>query len=176
VQGRLEKPILERAAVTNQIQDLAATACIELLHAYGVDAAAAPEGWAAPNEFMLAGVMGFVSERLVGSCLLAGTRDVLMATAPKDARPRDWVGELANQLVGRLKSKLMGLGVTITMNTPVVLSGISLSPLPRTDVPPVVHQTPLGRLLVWVEAEVDPDFSWGEPQELPATEGDLVVF
>ena len=151
-------------------------ACVELLQAYGVEALDAPEEWGTPDEFMLAGVMGFVSERLVGSCLLVGGRDVLMATAPKDARPRDWVGELANQLVGRLKSKLMGLGVTITMNTPVVLSGIRLSPLPRTDVAPKVHRTPLGRLLVWVEVEVDPEFSWGEPQELPATEGELVVF
>jgi chemotaxis phosphatase CheX-like protein len=176
VHERARQYDLERAAITNQIQDLAATACIELLQAYGVEAGAAPDGWSASNEFMLAGVMGFVSERLVGSCLLAGARDVLMATAPADARPRDWVGELANQLVGRLKSKLMGLGVTITMNTPVVLSGISLSPLPRTDVAPAVHQTPLGRLLVWVEVEVDPEFSWGEPQEVPATEGELVVF
>ena len=125
---------------------------------------------------MLAGVMGFVSERLLGSCLLAGSHDVLMATAPKDARPRDWVGELANQLVGRLKSKLLGHGVTITMNTPVVLSGISLCPLPRTEVAPTVHSTPAGQLLVWVEIDVDPQFTWGEPLDLPATEGGLVVF
>ena len=167
---------MELVEITNQIQDLAAKSCLELLQAYGVGASTSAEPWRSTNEVMLAGVMGFVSERLLGSCLLAGSRDVLMATAPSDARPRDWVGELANQLVGRLKSKLLGHGVTITMNTPVVLSGISLCPLPRTEVAPSVHSTPAGQLLVWVEIDVDPLFKWGEPQDLPATEGGLVVF
>jgi hypothetical protein len=167
---------VERIEITNQFQDLAAIACLELLEAYGVKAAATRQPWSATNEVMLAGVMGFVSERLLGSCLLAGSHDVLMATAPKDARPRDWVGELANQLVGRLKSKLLGRGVTITMNTPVVLSGISLCPLPRTDVVPTVHSTPAGELLVWLEIDVDRDFAWGEPLDVPATEGGLIVF
>lgn len=167
---------MERTEITNEFQDLAATACLELLEAYGVKAAASGQPWTATNEVMLAGVMGFVSERLLGSCLIAGSHDVLMATAPKDARPRDWVGELANQLVGRLKSKLLGRGVTITMNTPVVLSGISLRPLPRSEVAPTVHSTPAGQVLVWVEIDAEPEFTWGEPLDVPALEGGLVVF
>jgi hypothetical protein len=167
---------VESGEITSEIRGLAGAACIELMRAYGVEAAATTEEWGPTNEPMLAGVMGFVSEQLVGSCLLAGSKEVLMASAPNDARPRDWVGELANQLVGRLKSKLMGRGLTITLSTPVVLSAISLSPLPRTDTAPTVHQTPLGRLLVWVEVDASPDFDWGPPEDLPAAEGDLVVF
>lgn len=167
---------VERANVTEEIRRLAAEAGVELFRAYGVELAVAPEGWVETDELLLSGVMGFVEEHLSGTCVLAAPKDALMATAPEGARPRDWVGELTNQLVGRLKSKLMGLGLTVAVSTPVVLAGIKLSPLPRGDASPSVYSSPGGRVLVWLEVEVDPAFVWGTPEESLAQEGDFLVF
>jgi hypothetical protein len=167
---------VEKATVTDEIRRLAAEAGIELFRAYGVELQSAPEGWVETDDLLLSGVMGFVEEHLSGTCVLAAPKDALMATAPQGARPRDWVGELTNQLVGRLKSKLMAHGLTVAVSTPVVLAGLKLSPLPRGDASPTVYASPGGRVLIWLEVEVDPAFVWGEPEEALAQEGDLLVF
>jgi CheY-specific phosphatase CheX len=86
------------------------------------------------------------------------------------------VGELANQLVGRLKAKLMARGATIALSTPVVLRGVKLSPLPRTEVEPVVFESPTGKVLVWLEVEIEDGFKLGEERALKASEGELLVF
>ena len=155
---------------------LAATAGAELFKAYGVDSRPAVEGWVQTDELMYSGVMGFVGESLRGTCLLAARSATVLAAAPPDARPRDWVGELANQLVGRLKSKLLARNVSIAMTTPVVLSGVRIEPLPRTSIEPAVFDTATGKVLVWLEVEVDSAFRLETERPIPATEGDLLVF
>jgi CheY-specific phosphatase CheX len=167
---------VERSDATQRIQAMAAGAASELLDAYGVKRGETVGVWEETDEVLYSGVMGFVGERVRGTCLLAAPRDTILATAPEDARPRDWVGELANQLVGRLKSKLMQHGVTIAVTTPIVLSGVKVSPLPRSEVLPSVFETPNGRVLVWLEVEVDPEFTLGSLRPLRASEGEFLVF
>ena len=166
---------VERLETTRAIQAMAGSACTELMEAYGVKLNPA-EGWPETDEVMLSGVMGFVGESVRGTCLLAATQATIEAAAPRGAAARDWVGELANQLVGRLKAKLMARGATIALSTPVVLRGVKLSPLPRTDVAPVVFSSDAGRVLVWLEVEIKNDFQLGEPRPLAASEGELLVF
>lgn len=166
---------VERSEATSTIQSLAAAACVELMEAYGVELTPAG-GWAESDEVMFSGVMGFVGESVRGTCLLAAPQATVEAAAPRNASPRDWVGELANQLVGRLKGKLIARGATIALSTPVVLRGVKLSPLPRTDVQPVVFQSRAGKVLVWLEVEVDEAFRLGEQRALQASEGELLVF
>jgi CheY-specific phosphatase CheX len=167
---------VERSDATQRIQAMAASAASELLDAYGVKLTETVEGWQESDEVVYSGVMGFIGERVRGTLLLAAPKETILATAPEDARPRDWVGELANQLVGRLKSKLMAHGVTVALSTPVVLSGVRLSPLPRSEVLPAVFETTNGRVLVWLEVEVDPEFTLGSLRPLRATEGEFLVF
>jgi hypothetical protein len=167
---------VEHSQVTQTMQAMAAAACVELLQAYGVTATAAADGWVHTDELLYSGVMGFVGSDVRGTCLLAAPAAVVLATAPPNARPRDWVGELANQLVGRFKAKLMARGATIALTTPIVLSGMRLSPLPRGDVQPGVLETTTGRVLVWLEAEVDTAFRFGSERPLRAAEGDLLIF
>jgi CheY-specific phosphatase CheX len=167
---------VERSDATQRIQAMAASAATELLDAYGVKLAESGQVWVETDEVLYSGVMGFVGDRLRGTLLLAAPKETILSTAPEDARPRDWVGELANQLVGRLKSKLMAHGVTIALSTPVVLSGVRLHPLPRSEVLPSVFETPSGRVLVWLEVEVDPEFTLGSLRPLRAAEGEFLVF
>lgn len=166
---------VERSEITRAIQALAGSACVELLQAYGV-MLSPTQGWAESDEVMFSGVMGFVGESVRGTCLLAAPQGTVQAAAPQDAHARDWVGELANQLVGRLKAKLMARGATIALSTPVVLCGVRLSPLPRTDVEPIVFDSPSGKVMVWLEVEIEKDFKLGEERALTANEGELLVF
>jgi hypothetical protein len=117
-----------------------------------------------------------VGDSVRGTCLLAAPQGTVEAAAPRSAGARDWVGELANQLVGRLKAKLMARGATIALSTPVVLRGVKLSPLPRTDVAPVVFESTAGKVLVWLEVEIEDGFQLGEERALKASEGELLVF
>jgi CheY-specific phosphatase CheX len=166
---------VERSDTTRAIQALAGAACTELMQAYGVTLQPT-NGWGESDEVMFSGVMGFVGDAVRGTCLLAAPQGTVEAAAPRDAPARDWVGELANQLVGRLKAKLMARGATIALSTPVVLRGVKLSPLPRTDVDPVVFESTAGKVLVWLEVEIEDDFRLGEERALSATEGELLVF
>jgi CheY-specific phosphatase CheX len=166
---------VERSATTRAIQALAGAACTELMHAYGVELQPAL-GWVESDEVMFSGVMGFVGDSVRGTCLLAAPQGTVEAAAPKGAGARDWVGELANQLAGRLKAKLLARGATIALSTPVVLRGVKLSPLPRTDVAPVVFESSAGKVLVWLEVEIENDFQLGEERALKASEGELLVF
>jgi len=166
---------VERSETTRVIQALAGSACVELMQAYGVQLSPS-QTWAESDEVMFSGVMGFVGDRVRGTCLLAAPQGTVEAAAPKDASARDWVGELANQLVGRLKAKLLARGATIALSTPVVLRGVKLSPLPRTDVAPVVFESAAGKVLVWLEVEIEDGFQLGEERALKASEGELLVF
>ena len=166
---------VERSETTRAIQALAGAACTELMQAYGVQLNPTL-GWGESDEVMFSGVMGFVGDSVRGTCLLAAPQGTVEAAAPRSAAARDWVGELANQLVGRLKAKLMARGATIALSTPVVLRGVKLSPLPRTDVAPVVFESTAGKVLVWLEVEIEDGFQLGEERALKASEGELLVF
>ena len=162
--------------MTEQLQGMASMAAGELLEAYGVKVERIAVPWVETDEVLYSGVMGFIGERLRGTCLLAAPAATILASAPEQTTPRDWVGELANQLVGRLKSKLLARGVTIALTTPVVLSGVRLQPLPRSSVAPSVFDSPSGRVLVWLEVEVDSEFTLGSIRPLSVAEGDFLSF
>lgn len=167
---------MEHSEAASRVHAMAAMAGAELLEAYGVKATRSTSGWIDTDDLVYSGVMGFVGDALRGSCLLTARPATLLAAAPADARPRDWVGELANQFVGRLKSKLLGYGVSIAVTTPIALSGIRLSPLPRSNVEPVIFETDTGRVLIWLELEVDAAFELGPERPISAAAGDLLVF
>lgn len=77
----------------------------------------------------LTGLIGFSGAHLQGALGVMGSDDALERTAPKEVPfdPHDWVGELANRALGRIKIAMLRSGVEILASTPVVLRGISLS-------------------------------------------------
>lgn len=167
---------LQSADITEELQDMAALAAAELFGAYGVHVGRSGAPWQETEEVLYSGVMGFIGDRIRGTCLLAAPAATILASAPEPTMARDWTGELANQLVGRLKSKLLARGIVIAMTTPVVLSGVKLQPLPRSSVAPSVFETSSGRALVWLEVEVEPDFKLGSMHPLNVTEGGFLAF
>jgi hypothetical protein len=161
-----------------RVAELGANVCVDLFAAYGVSLVPGSYPWATSDERLLSGVIGFVGQGIRGTCLLAGNEAVLAASCPEAGRLRDWVGELANQLAGRLKIKLSAFGVDTWLTTPIVVSGVRLEPLPRGKLEPTVFVVAEGPVMVWVEVELDHGFALVEPQaEMPFSgEGEVHLF
>lgn len=105
-------------------------------------------------------VIGFASTTFNGSLLLALPRDVVERTLPAaGGDPMDWCGELANQLLGRLKNRLNDYQVSINMTLPVVISGGRFALPAKTR--PVTRYfsfgSEFGKLFVRLEAELCPE-------------------
>jgi hypothetical protein len=165
--------------VAVDIGSLGSSACVELFDAYGVSLQplSGETGFRASDECIMSGVIGFVGKNVRGTCLLAGNDAPLEASCPPGGQLRDWVGELANQLVGRLKRKLLARGVEVALTTPLVLSGVRLQPLPRGRLTPSVLRASQGDVLVWIEVDVDQGFSLGDEfTHDAAAEGAVVLF
>ncbi len=162
------------------IGSLGSSACVELFDAYGVELGPArllEADFGRVGARVMSGVIGFVGKNVRGSCLLASNDAPLEASCPPGGQLRDWVGELANQLVGRLKRKLLARGVTVALTTPIVFSGVRVEPLPRGRLEPTVFSSDHGSVMVWVEVEVDQAFSLGaEPAHEDPGEGALLLF
>jgi CheY-specific phosphatase CheX len=82
----------------------------------------------------IAASIGFAGEELRGALVLTSTRKLVQQVLPQEVRERDadeqladWMGELANQLLGRVKNRLLRYGVSLAMGTPTVMLGTELS-------------------------------------------------
>jgi hypothetical protein len=164
--------------LTKQVATMTAEACRELFSAYGVALEPTPREFEAGTERMLCGVIGFVGSGVRGSCVLAGHDSPIMASCPEGGSIRDWIGELTNQLAGRLKSRFLKHDVEIGLSTPVALSGVSLLPLPRSPLKPSWFSAHEGAVLVWVEVDADAQFGLSkvEASESTHSEGDILLF
>jgi hypothetical protein len=163
--------------VASQITELLAGSCVELFSAYGVNLRANGSAWGTTNEPLLSGVIGFVGARVRGTCLLASTTGPITASCPPGGRDRDWVGELTNQLMGRLKSKLVARDLGVELSTPIILSGVRIQPLPKATLEPTVLSSEHGSVLVWLEIETAQGFVLGAEREgLSGAEGDVLLF
>ena len=152
-------------------------ACVELFAAYGVPLTPRDTRLKSPQDLVYSGVMGFVGRGLVGTCVLIGEVAPLEASCPDGGRLRDWVGELANQLVGRLKVKLLGRGLPVVLSTPLVFSSVRIEPMPRGNLKPAAFDTPRGTIVVWVEVEADEKVALdSERPSGVGTEGDILIF
>ncbi len=159
-----------------ELSDIAWDACIAMFKDYGVEIERVGEH--TPSEDILyCGVMGFVGAKLRGSILLAATKAAVERSCPPNGVPRDWTGELTNQLVGRVKTRLLARGIKTMLATPLVLQGEHIAPVPRRKLHPGCFSCKPGLVLVWVDVECDSDFELGAESDEPAAgEGDALFF
>jgi Chemotaxis phosphatase CheX len=129
-------------------------------------------------DLLYCGVVGCSGAEIRGSLLLATTREPLGRTAPiSDASQREWIAELTNQLMGRIKNKLTTRGQVLHMSTPIVLRGQHLAPIPRAEIIPLVFTCEGGVVCVWFDAELAPGLDLShevEPEGLIPEGGSLL--
>ncbi len=103
-----------------------------------------------------AAVVGFTGERVRGALGIIASQDAIRDTYPESSLkeqvdPHDWVGELANQALGRMKSGLLRTGIAAHTAIPVVLSGVSLAVVPTEQVRVFVLTNGVTRVFLWVD-------------------------
>ncbi len=166
----------ENARVHQIIKTFAAEACCELFAAYDLELRPSPAA-VASTTVVFSAVMGFVGQKLRGTMLLAADEGTLTGSCPSGGRLRDWAGELANQLVGRMKSKLLSRGVDVGLSTPIVWTGLRIEPLPKGQLQPDYFVSSRGMVLVWLELEIESGLKLLEEESRQSEpEGAIVVF
>ncbi len=163
--------------VCETIRQIAAESCLGLFEAYGLGLER-DDQMDHVDELLYCGVMGFVGRGLRGACLLAATPPPLERSRPVEGSVRDWTGELTNQLMGKIKTRLFAFGVTVAMTTPIVLRGEHLAPLPRKNLAPMVFAARPGAILLWVEIETEHGFELRPAAAPPCTAeaGEVLLF
>ena len=151
-------------------EQVASAACQELFARYGVTVQRATDAdQPISPDFLLCSVIGFTGRDVRGTLVLALTEELSGLSNPiagsspgarsDRATQRDWVGELSNQLLGRIKIELLRRGVEIYLNLPAVLLGQHLAPLPRAQLKPLKFTLANGAAAVWIELEARPGFT-----------------
>jgi len=126
----------------------------------------------------LVGVIGLVGECITATLAIAATQQVLEATFPMgDAvQPEDWMGELANQLIGRFKNELGRWGLDTSIGTPVTVVGSRLALRAGPDVGCLHFDSAHGPVHVWLKAEEIQPFTLVADSTECMAEGDFCLF
>ena len=125
----------------------------------------------------LSASVAFSGERAVGTLAIFLPVELARRLLPTAVGSiEDWVGELANQLTGRLVNRLTMRGLVLRIATPTVRWCTWDRAAPQADA--LVWEFRLGDDVVWVavSATVDDGFCAGTPVSAGAIEGQLVVF
>jgi len=93
----------------------------------------------------------------------------------------DWLGEMANQLLGRLKRRCASHGISFAIGVPILFTGERIEMARSLDLSrsmQIVFHTPEGALEAWLDFKTSPNVEFlVEPikNEAPS-EGELLLF
>ena len=169
------------SATNKQILDQAvAENCLKLFADYELAIRAREPGETVDAErFLLCGIIGFTSKKMRGVVALATTKEPLELTNHTTTTHRDWICELANQLLGRVKNQMLLRGVELLPSTPIALRGDHLSPVIQQGLVSELFTAERGVVCVWMDCEFDDDFVLPEAGGCttpPVPEGELLLF
>lgn len=148
---------------------------VPLVHAENVTQS---EIW--EEDLVLVGIIGFTAKEMRGSLVLGVGSKPLCRVAEDAGQHRDWIQELSNQLLGRIKNRLIAFGVDLDMTTPMSMRGLHLVLEPNAlEASPLLFHTPDGgAVCVLCDAEFTPGFELAQQEgaeEVP-DEGALLLF
>ena len=114
-------------------------------------------------------VLGATGVGIALSSVVKISRELLVFLHPfgspdiPDAHLADYCRELNNQLVGRMKNKMLRYGVTLTLGLPVLLTGKDVSAVASPD--STLQEMPSnGSVALILESTVDPDLQLEEAE------------
>jgi CheY-specific phosphatase CheX len=166
------------------LEALTSVACTALFADYGMEVSesGAPGG---NGTMHYCGIIGFTGDRVRGTLLLAMGEEALQRAMPPgteagESANRNWISELSNQLLGRIKNMLLRREAEVYLTMPLVLRGEHLSPLPRERCHGVHFDSEGGPIRLWIDAEFIEGFVLPttdvEGSETVPEEGEALLF
>jgi CheY-specific phosphatase CheX len=135
-----------------------------------------------------AGVIGFVGD-VSGTLLVGTTSDLLRGCHPARKKSAeitapmqlDWIGELANQIMGPVAIRLAAHGLQLEFSPPISLMGERMRHFASAGQTfRVSFESPIGHVWVWIDADVSDAIldrkGFYEDPEVPPPEGTLIMF
>jgi hypothetical protein len=182
--ARPSPPLPPHAMNANDIEQLFSTfafeATVSLFDAYDVKLEPTTlENYRKNPQLDLISIGRFVGPSISGCIILGATREPVENADPHAVSARDWIGELANQLLGRIKNKALRQGIQFSIVPPAVVSGRHLTPVTsRDEFRPFVFTSAHGTVCIWSEIETTRDIEIDHAladSDIPH-EGDLILF
>jgi CheY-specific phosphatase CheX len=157
--------------------------CSELLESMSTTRSPS-EGSVAPAR-QLVSVIGFSGSQAKGALMLRAPISFFVDTHPFAKKGAelpyeeltDWAGELANQLLGRLKNKVVAQGVSFDLSTPTTISGENMLDAgpPRDDLTTI--RMTFGRIQVRLDFALRPGVEvQASPSSTSVSEGEAMLF
>jgi hypothetical protein len=132
----------------------------------------------------IGGMISFVGRGFTGTLTVAVSPAVFALIKQDPTRPysgRDWVREMTNQLLGRIKSRLLQFRVTLQAGLPTVMGSDALERQRARDglFAAYTFRTLRGDVLITLSGDIDPSifvYTGTTPGAAVATEGDVILF
>jgi chemotaxis protein CheX len=126
-------------------------------------------------------VIGYAADEVRGGLALGISKNLAQRTMPTSDTPLyDWAGELANQILGRVRNKMLAYQIDIQISTPVVLHGLGVQVAPpgHDGVKVASYQSGSDIVQVLLEARFEEGFVLPERCEDGGTvdEGEMLLF
>lgn len=157
-----------------------ADSCLKLFSDYRLEIRArTPSDQLSAEHFLLCGIIGFTAKDMRGALVLAATREPLDRTNSTRTTHRDWICELSNQLLGRVKNQMLPKGLELHAATPVSIRGDHLQPIFAQTPVAEIFLAEVGVVAVWLDCEFDETFLWPpgyQCLEAPVSEGEVLLF
>ncbi len=166
------------------LDTLMQSSTVDLFHSCGLAVAPLDRARTKQDELRfheLTAAITFSAPRFSGSLALGIPQDTFALIRQDPTRPysaRDWVREMANQLLGRVKSRLLQFGVTLHTGLPSVISREALERTRQRG--PMfslyAFRTLRGEIAVTLSGDIDHKiFVYNGTVDVPS-EGDILLF
>lgn len=131
--------------------------------------------------------VGFAGDTIKGNLVIVASEAVFLAAYPLDEEPDkqdllDWAGEMANQLIGRVKNMCIERGVDFALSAPAAMSGNNLECGAQNAAHDMTHhyKCDAGDFSVRLTAVTEAGFAFKESSANGAqsaqAEGDMILF
>jgi hypothetical protein len=166
------------------IETIVQSATVELFRTYGVAVAPIPRGMARLNPNPPDGWCGLITfngQGMNGALTLFVPTSILGLTKTGMSQPlqaRDWIRELTNQLMGRIKTRLLQLEVTLQIGLPAALDRRLIDRRQKSSGSTHVFQfrTIRDEVTVTMEGTLDESCLKYSGSANPGSEGDVIIF
>lgn len=164
------------------INELYTQACADLLLAYGltVDLREQVSSKGSHNKISYVSILGATGSGIGLSSVLKIDRDLVVGTHPLGCSDipnddlEDWCRELNNQLVGRLKNKLLGYDRVLNVGLPTLITGVDVGPVaaPNSEIHEYSVESAQGQIVLTLATLVSSDV---ELYQVESSAGEAVL-